>query len=302
MPTDLGHRDPIPKRDPALDGFVWPPRDEASGHPTTTITHPQQGSNRLSAMIESVELDLLGRTGLAFDRWSQRTNWTPDPREVTCWRCAGSVGPHEQDGEGCAACRSKSLPWDRALRLARYGNELRDEILALKFNTWRPGGRALGRILGERIRSELGYAQIPSEQACLVPVPMHPFRRISRGIDHTLTLARWASKTSGCPVHGVLRAHYRPEQVGLSASARARNMKGAFGCRSRAMSRVCGSGGHGVRVWILIDDVRTTGATFVAASRVLRSGLGSLGFKKGEHEIWVCSVAVASERLRRELA
>lgn len=301
MPTDLGHIEPIPKRDPALEAFAWPPRDETHHPPSPTLPEGH-APGRLGAMIESVELDLLGRTGIAFDRWAKRTGWSADPRSEACWRCAGSVGPHEQDGEGCAACRSRPLPWDRAIRLSRYRNELRDEILAIKFNAWRPGGDALGRLLGERVRSELEFAQIPPEQACIVPVPMHPLRRISRGIDHTLTMARWASKASGCPLSRALRAKYRPEQVGLSASARARNMKGAFGCRSRALRRANRAGGAQVRVWILIDDVRTTGATFVAASRVLRKGLRSLGIKKGDSEVWVCSVAVASERQRRDRA
>lgn len=292
MRTESSERGPISK--PDSGGFVWPPRD-SSGPPNAAepVTHEPQPSF-MHTMLESIETDLLGRTTLAFDLWAQRTGWTPDAPEAYCWRCAGSVGPHEVDGEGCADCRAKTLPWDRALRLGTYRDDLRDEVIALKFNRWRPGGRGLGEFLGNMLTEQMQRAQLTPEQVRLVPIPTHPIRRITRGVDHTQVLARAAAEASGCRVSRALRARYRPEQVGLSATARAANIRNAFEPRSRVQR-------EGVRVWVLIDDVRTTGATFVAASKALRRAISGRGETGEKSEIWICSVAVSGARSRRDL-
>ena len=249
-------------------------------------------------MIESIEIDLLGRVGIAFDVWANRTGWKRDTEADFCWRCAGSVGPHEQDGEGCAACRSTKLPWDRALRLGKYKDELRRELLALKFACWRPGGRGMGRLLGQTIADQIDRAQLEPRDVQLVPIPTHPWRRVRRGIDHTQILTKAASDSCGCPISRVLRARHRPEQVGLSATARARNIKDAFIPRPKLLERVKAK--HPVRAWVLIDDVRTTGATFTAASKALKRGLGVRANTKDRAEIWVCSVGVSPARDRRD--
>ncbi len=287
----------IPK--PDSGGFVWPPREEGAGPTAAGKPHDQAGhglgyGSGFANLLESIEVDLLGRTTLAFDRWAARTGWEPDRTDVYCWRCAGSIGLHESDGEGCADCRSKPLPWDRAIRLGVYRDDLRDEVIALKFHRWRPGGRGLGKFLGESITRTLEDAQVGPQQARLVPIPTHPIRRVMRGVDHTQVLARAAAEASGCSVARVLRSRYRPEQVGLSATARAANIRGAFQTRGRPDC-------DGIRVWVLIDDVRTTGATFVAASRALRELLKQQGASVDlKPEIWICSVAVSGSRRRRE--
>jgi predicted amidophosphoribosyltransferase len=55
-----------------------------------------------------------------------------------------------------------------------------------------------------------------------------------------------------------------PRQVGLSASARARNVAGAFAAHPEALAR---SGGRPV---VIVDDVVTTGSTVKALTRTLR--------------------------------
>lgn len=295
MPTE-------PRSAPESGGrelFVWPPRDTDDHAPAPPAAAPSVQRSPLGDLIESIETDLLGRTTLSFDRWAQRTGWSPDAPDRYCWRCAGSVGPHEQDGEGCATCRKRKLPWDRALRLGLYDGQLRDEVLALKFHAWRPGGSGLGLHLGRVIEREFGRAELNPAQIRLVPIPTHRWRRIARGVDHTLVLARAAARATGCPVSTLLRARYRAEQIGLSATARARNMNGAFVTDPRRLRRELGRTGQGVRAWVLIDDVQTTGATFVEAARTLRRGLQAASGGGEPPEIWVCSVAVAGQRARR---
>lgn len=300
--------------DPGLEAdlFVWPPKSRAD----VPIQEPDNADDLQpikpigpNGFFESIETNLLGRTHLAFDRWANRVGWTRESHHKSCWRCSGSVGLHEIDGEGCASCRTKKLPWDRAIRLGRYETDLRTHILALKFNAWRPTGKGLGRHLGLAIASELDRAQIPPSQAALVPIPMHRFRRISRGVDHTTVIAQAASKTIGCRLIRVLTTKHRPEQVGLSATKRAQNIKGAFLMSNRTQSemkmRILDPDSP-IRVWILVDDVRTTGATFVSASKTMRSAMKSMSKsinsedsdKIKRAELWVASVAVAGESRR----
>lgn len=281
------------------DLFHWPPR-QIDEQPGTAPPPPPPSISPIERLIDSIETDLLGRVGLSFDRWASRNQWAPDALDTFCWRCAGNVGPHEQDGEGCAACRATRLPWDRAMRLSAYKDEIRREVLALKFKAWRPGGRALGSMLGQLIRKQIDHSQIPVGSARIVPIPMHPLRRIRRGVDHTEVLAKAASASSGIRICKALRALHRPEQIGLSSTARARNMKNAFRGRPKAIHDAIRKNRAPVRVWVLIDDVRTTGATFTAASKALRSGISPKRGQGSETAIWVCSVGVAQGRNRRE--
>jgi len=286
--------------------FQWPPQipDPDQSPPTRRQPIPIRLPNR---MIESIETQLLGRTTLAFDRWALRTGWTRDDQSVFCWRCAGSIGPHESDGEGCASCRSKPLPWDRAIRLGRHEGVLRDEVLALKFGRWRATGNGLGEHLGLAIRVQITEAEIPPAHVILIPIPMHRFRRMARGIDHTTVLARAAARSSGCGLQNLLRTHYRPEQVGLSMTARAQNIRGAFYCSARIARLMGPMKETPIRLVVLIDDVRTTGATFVAATKALKQGFQSRqGMKKGEKtvnaevpRIWIASIGVAGEGRRQ---
>ena len=288
--------------EPASDAaFQWPPKAD----PTVIQPVSRPIEIRLPhPLVESFETELLGRTGIAFDRWAQQTGWVRDRADRYCWRCAGSVGAHETDGEGCATCRTISLPWERAIRLSRYQEVVRQEVLMLKFGAWRPTGHGLGMHLGLAIRDQLAGAQIPVEQVVLVPIPMHWRRRMVRGIDHTLILARAAARSSGCRVDQLLHARLRNEQVGLSKTARARNMKNAFFLTKFDRGRVKKCMAQNRRLFILIDDVRTTGATFVSASKALKTAFpdefGGNSRQGQGAEIWTACVGVAGET-RREV-
>lgn len=290
-----------PNADQPGDMFVWPPKEPEPKH---RLKKSPIQIRLPSRMIESIETHLLGRTSLAFDRWALQTGWTRDDASSYCWRCGSGIGLYESDGEGCASCREKKLYWDRAIRLGKYGNKLREEVLALKFAHWRPTGTGLGLHLGHAILDQLEHAQIRPDQAALVPIPMHRLRRIARGVDHTLVIARGAAQTSGCQVHQALSSQWRPEQVGLSMTARAENIKDAFffsGKGNRMMKKLMA---QDQRVFILIDDVRTTGATFVAASKALKTAIAdelrTNSAQPSPVEIWIACVGVAEGLGRRD--
>jgi predicted amidophosphoribosyltransferase len=91
------------------------------------------------------------------------------------------------------------------------------------------------------------------------PIPAHWTRRLIRRVDHTRIIADRLSLHTHKPVLPVLRrSRPTPQQVGLSAAARAQNIKNAFTTSPRwplDSSTLC-----------LVDDVMTTGATLFEAA------------------------------------
>ena len=259
--------------------FVWPPRPVVEPE----SVKPEPAAPRFG-LLDLIETQFLGRTGLSFERQTRLTGWAPDPCDAYCQRCGGSVGEHEADGDGCAACREKRLPWDRAIRLGPFLDPIRTAVLDLKFRGWHQTGTELGRAMGRRLADSLTKAQIKPRDAVIVPIPTHWTRRIRFGVDHTLNLSRACGAVSGVPLARVLARRPGPSQLQVSASARATNVAHAFRVRKRL--KMPG-------LVVVLDDVRTTGATLRAACRTLRSGCTV-------DSLWVLTAGVTPSRDRRE--
>lgn len=108
----------------------------------------------------------------------------------------------------------------------------------------------------------------------IVPVPLHVRRRLVRGYDHTLLLARAARRhlRAGPPVRArwLLRTRATPPQASRPAAERPGNVEGAFAVRRP--DAVAG------RRILLLDDVTTTGATLRACRVALQqAGAASVG-------------------------
>ena len=100
---------------------------------------------------------------------------------------------------------------------------------------------------------------------CVVPVPLHPWKRFRRGFNQAADL----SHHLGLPVvHALWRARVTLPQAGLTAAGRHRNVDGAFGVSpwlpAATRQRLIDD-----RVVVVVDDVRTTGATLDACSEIL---------------------------------
>lgn len=231
-----------------------------------------------------------------YDR-ATTAGWRPDLAGAYCPRCGISTGTHEAldpldaahpKDAGCASCRGEDLPWERFVRLGGYGGLLRDVILEVKFSQSRTLGLQIGRLLGAALVSTMLRCTITN--AVVVPVPVHPLRRLLRGIDHTLTLARGAATYSDIRICTALSRLWRSPQARLSRALRRTNVKNSMSVR-RDISAITKS--YDTTVVVVLDDVRTTGATLTEACRVLRNALGS---DSNPPQIWVCVLACAEPR------
>jgi ComF family protein len=175
-------------------------------------------------------------------------------------------------GPVCAACWSAVRPLPPFLGVAEsewlsswraggeYEGTLRAIIHAFKYDERRTLARPLGRLMLDTGGAVLDGA------ACAVPVPLHPWRRFRRGFNQSTDLAA----RLGLPVVDALwRTRATPPQSGLPAEARRRNVRRVFRL-SPLLSRATHDAHLLDRTVVLIDDVRTTGATLDACAAVLK--------------------------------
>lgn len=158
--------------------------------------------------------------------------------------------------ERCARCRRARSGVDRGRTVGEYEGSLREIIHAFKYDGRRSLAMPLARMVRDRGDDLLRDAD------AVVPVPLHPWRRLRRGFNQATELAR---RLDVPVVHALWRRRATMPQSGLTAGARRRNVRGAF----RLSPFVRGDDLEGCCV-VLIDDVRTTGATLDACARVLK--------------------------------
>src|SRR5690606_34256725 len=91
----------------------------------------------------------------------------------------------------------------------------------------------------------------------VLPVPLHRHRLFSRRYNQAAELARHVAALKHLPFAADLlqRTRATRPQVGLSGTARRRNVAGAFAVAAAKANKIAG------KTVILVDDVVTTGAT-----------------------------------------
>jgi predicted amidophosphoribosyltransferase len=224
------------------------------------------------------------------------TGWCPDLRAHYCPRCGGSVGPGEvrrnEAGErktdepaGCAACKKTSGIADGVVRLGHYDDMLREWVLAVKYRQWAAMGEALGRMLAEQVAHA---AVVNLDRTVVVPMPMPWQRRLYRGIDHARVLASGVADELGLPIVRCLAKDNGPPMVSLTRKERV-----VFAGRGMRVRRRWGGWPLDELDVLLVDDVRTSGASLRRAAKILHA--------LRARRVIAAVVAVADESGRRGL-
>jgi ComF family protein len=183
--------------------------------------------------------------------------------------CAACHAPLDSPSRGCicAVCLGGILPatlapWTSAhvsigLAAGRYDGALRDVIHAFKYEGRRSLGDPLASLMREAGRSVL------EDCDCVVPVPLHPWRRLRRGFNQARDLAERLDRPV---VNALWRVRATSSQMALNAATRHTNVRNAF-----VLSPLV-TGGMPLRgaCVVLVDDVRTTGSTLDECAKVLR--------------------------------
>lgn len=270
---------------PAQGRFVWPPirvpdgvepnkapqgADPEPQEPLLFSPRAPEGITRprgpLSSWWRQVEETWLAPVSPPLDVRIEQAAWHPDPFDAYCERCGSTVGLGETTSGapefGCSSCRDTPLPWDRFVRLSEYHAHLADWVQETKFSRCHWLGESLGIELGRTLRESGALGNPASTKGvCVVPVATSFWRRITRGIDHARCIARGVARELDVPLISALSRDHRPTQRGLSPTARLANVAGTF-----TMRRGVDVAGRTV---ILVDDVRTTGATLREAAKAL---------------------------------
>jgi len=173
-----------------------------------------------------------------------------------CELCAAPVA---RDGAPCPFCRGRGLyPFARIARLGPYDGSIRTLIHHLKFRrAW-----TVGEFLAQRLHAQERVRAILADADALVPVPLHWKRQFARGFNQAHVLARRLSRLGLLPiVRPAVRLRDTQTQLRFSIAARHDNMRGAFG--------LLGPRPIAGRRLVLIDDVKTSGATLQSLARAL---------------------------------
>ena len=177
------------------------------------------------------------------------------------------------DGDGlCSACR-ESLRYDGSLfawkrsdpapdlpawSLRPHEGVPRRLVIRLKYNAETRAARLLAGLL---LPLPEDFALPPGTVVTWVSMPES--RRRDRAVDHGRLLAEAFAEQLSLPCRQLLDRRDRRErrQVGLNAEQRAANLLGAFRPKERISFPV-----------LIVDDVRTTGATLCRCADALRAG------------------------------
>lgn len=198
--------------------------------------------------------------------WDAALDWVFPPRCVGCGRV---------DTWWCSSCAEDltALPLDpvpyplepfvTTFSTGSHTGLLQNAVQALKYY----GLTELSTILGARLAATYPLLNMPID--LIVPVPLFNVRLMERGYNQSQILCTALAEQIGIPTSDALtRERDTGSQVGLNREERLSNVESAF---TADAAQVAG------KTLLIVDDVRTTGATLKAcAQAALSAGSGAV--------------------------
>lgn len=211
--------------------------------------------------------------GLCNSCWSELREYTAGDYCRRCGRDASKFGILHG---ACPNCQGEVFYFDQIARSGVYSEALREMIVGFK-----NGRTELDSALGFLANSTLQGSSFYNDIELFVPVPLHWSRRLLRGYNQSLVLAKKLERrTTEISTDLVRVRRTKSQSVVANPVARAKNVAGAFAVRYRhrfAGKTIC-----------LIDDIKTTGATLNECAKILK--------KAGASRVFALVLAVAGQR------
>lgn len=181
-------------------------------------------------------------------------------------------------GRTCKGCQDKTAIYAFLSPFLFKDAVIRDLVYQLKYSSVRDISRVLGRLLADYCD---GFRIKLPKDLVVMSIPLYRARRRVRGFNQAELIARaWIENTRLIPAASLLpdaleRIRDTKSQVGLLREERTKNVSGVF--RVRRPEAVKG------KDVLLVDDVKTTGATLEEAAGALKDA--------GARRVWALTVA-----------
>ncbi|UCC22573.1 MAG: ComF family protein [Planctomycetota bacterium] len=193
-----------------------------------------------------------------------------------CPACGRGVSRYALVDGACADCKDRKILFDGIARSGYYSGSLQRMILTFKYY----GRTELDSTLGFLINAALEGSSFIDEIEVFVPVPLHWSRRLGRGYNQSMILAKRLKHTRAKINTELVRVRRTKSQPLMATpAARARNVAGAFAVRRGhkfAGRNIC-----------LVDDIKTTGATLNECAKTLKEA--------GAAKVFAVVLAVAGQ-------
>jgi ComF family protein len=194
-----------------------------------------------------------------------------------CPRCGKDASRYAIVSGACPDCLGKEFHFDQMARAGIYAQSLQNMILAFK-----NGRTELDLVLGFLGNSALQASTFYKNIDLFVPVPLHWSRRLIRGYNQSIILAKKLKHPTAEISTDLVRIRRTKSQPAMTnPAARARNVAGAFAVRWRHSftgRKIC-----------LIDDIKTTGATLNECAKTLKQA--------GASKVFALVLAVAGQSI-----
>jgi competence protein ComFC len=188
---------------------------------------------------------------------------------VLCGGCRAKIALHSS--LFCGKCRArlpeaekichKDFPYILGAAGAYRDETMRMLIHRLKFKGIRDAAAPLAEIMAGYV-SKLALS--PADYVA-VPIPLSERRRRERGFNQSELIAMALARRLGMPLETaalVRMRHSSPQSLSASVAERKENVKGCFAAANGSLRS---------ENIILIDDVTTSGATFLEAARTMKA-------------------------------
>ncbi|WP_417622431.1 ComF family protein [Parasphingorhabdus sp.] len=190
---------------------------------------------------------------------------------LSCWRqldflakpwcvaCGLPLPFDHSDNSLCGICLTDRPIHDGVRAVVRYDD--RSSLIAMRLKY---GSRlGLARLIAEHMQK---FASECSDNAVIVPVPLHRSRLWHRGFNQSVLIGRELARCTGIEMDysAIIRSQITPPLRGMTSKQRWKTVNRAFAWGPGAQTNIAG------KSVLLVDDVYTSGSTSNACARMLK--------------------------------